>query len=555
MQYQDHITDQPLSHQPVAGEHSAMANGCPVLPDNSLNYPTGSEGELFHNIIHTYRRDTKAPLSLCIQAALGIGAFIQQGLVELKSPSGHITPPSLVIFGILEPAGGKSTVMEKFTAPVDQFIDAHKIKNQALDAEHSHQKEIWDQTRKKLLRDLAKVKADAAIKGEGSDAAKYQKALEKVDTISNALDKHVKNSPKPPSSVGLGILSDATPAAIPKFIKDNRIQSLAIISAEAEEFLNKGIKNHSSILNKGFSGEKTSKHLATRGDESYDIPMTAMLFGQPYIMDKAFGGDNNRMRGTGTVSRSLFSCPQSNIGFQHSQSNSTFGKLSASLHTKINDPNAETNYHRWATALLNQNKSLFESGGSRKRLKLSNDAIDIWYRGRAELDLDLRPDGRYAEFRDHGNRLPEQWLRVALVIHGYNHHGHDEISATTLRLAIELVNCFSTEFQAIFRQSSQEERDIMKLQKWCHDKREQNRRYIAKSIVTTSNPLRPSARLNIALQALLHNHQIGIMSISCQNHRGQATKPMTVIDLLPGQPINQWAIDQAVFQARELNNG
>ncbi|MCK0163733.1 DUF3987 domain-containing protein [Marinobacter sp. S6332] len=227
----------------------------------------------------------------------------------------------------------------------------------------------------------------------------------------------------------------------------------------------KSIKNQSSILNKGFSGEKTSKHLATRGDESYNIPITAIVFGQPYIMEKAFGGDNNRMRGTGTVSRSLFTYPLSAIGNQH-------GALGRTLfdddivQPHINAPYTEKRYCQWATEILNQNVTLFESGGSRRRLKLSRDALDMWYRGRAELDIELRSGGRYADFPDHGKRLPEQWLRVALVIHGYNQPEHEEISVETLRLAIQLVHSFSVEFQNLFRPISTEERDAMKLLKW-----------------------------------------------------------------------------------------
>ncbi len=54
----------------------------PVLPASSSLYLTGmAAGELFHDIVHTYQQESKAPLTLCIQAALGIGAFLQQGLV------------------------------------------------------------------------------------------------------------------------------------------------------------------------------------------------------------------------------------------------------------------------------------------------------------------------------------------------------------------------------------------------------------------------------------------------------------------------------------------
>jgi uncharacterized protein DUF3987 len=178
----------------------------------------------------------------------------------------------------------------------------------------------------------------------------------------------------------------------------------------------------------------------------------------------------------------------------------------------------------------------------------------MWYQGRAELDTQLRPGGRYEQFRDHGNRLPEQWLRVALVIHGYNQREHDEISAHTLRQAILLVNSFSTEFQNVFRPTSQEERDTVKLVKWINDKRSQGFRYIGKSFATTGSSLRPVARLNNALQMLQQNGEIIIGTVPCVDQKGRKTKPMVLLDLNPTLPFDQHALDYAVNQARMLNN-
>lgn len=548
----------------------------PVLPLPSSLYLTGTAGELFNDIIHTYQQESKAPLTLCIQAALGIGALLQQGLVELESPSGHITSASLILFAALEPAAGKSSVMDRFTAPISDFIDAHTAKHQKLADEYAQENEVWERARKALIRNLSKAETEASEllavaeteaeeekQEEGYfelppeaevsseiDNPEYQATLKRIKVLKHALKKHTSKAPSPPAPVGLGILSEATPAAITKFIKEKRIQSLAIISAEGEEFLSKGIKNQSSVLNKGFSGEKTSKQLATRGDESHNAPITALIFGQPYIMEKAFGGDNNRFRGTGTLSRCLFTCPFSGIGYLHRSSVESTNYFQ----TNVDGPTTEKKYHLWASELLDQNVRTFESGASRRRRKLSKDALDMWYQGRAELDIQLRPGGRYEQFRDHGSRLPEQWLRVALVIHGYNQREHEEISVETLRQAIGLVNSFSTEFQNVFRPTSQEERDTLKLLKWINDKRSQGVRYMGKSFATTGSPLRPVARLNNALRILQQSGEINVLTVSCIDQKGRNTKPMVMLDFIPLQPFDQQAFDYAVNQARMLNN-
>lgn len=557
-----------------------------VLPPPSKVYLMWGWRGLFSDIIRTVETQTNAPISLCIQAALGIGAFLQQGLIELESPSGHITSPSLLLFGVLEPASGKSFVMDKFTAPITEFIDAHTQKTQALAEKYDTERGLWEQVRKRLLRDLSKAETEAAVqaaeagedddeqdaedengdepeatesetaqKAEASeeiDNPRHQTTVKKLKNLRLALKNHLKKAPSLPPSIGLGILSDATPAAIPKFIKDNRIQSLAIVSAEAEEFLSKGIKNQSSILNKGFSGEKTSKHLATRGDESHHIPITAIIFGQPHIMEKAFGGENNRMRGTGTISRGLFTYPTSSIGYQYTRLEGTLFSSSWSLQP-VDSQDIEERYRQWATKMLNTNLDHSESKASRKRLKLSREALDMWYRGRAELDIELRPEGRYAAFRDHGNRLPEQWLRVALVIHGYNHHEQDEVSAETLKMAIELVNNFSTEFQELFRPIPPEERDAMKLLKWINDKRAQGVRYIGKSFATTGSSLRPVHRLNSALGILTRNNEIRIGEFPSMDRHGRRTKSILILDLRPDLSEDKAALDSAIQEIRVLN--
>jgi uncharacterized protein DUF3987 len=140
----------------------------PILPSPSSLYLTGIAGELFNDIIHTYQQESKAPLTLCIQAALGIGGFLQQGLVELESPSGHTTSASLILFAALEPAAGKSSVIDRFTAPINEYIDIHTAKHQKLADGHIQEKELWERSRKSLIRDLSNAKREADVMPRGS---------------------------------------------------------------------------------------------------------------------------------------------------------------------------------------------------------------------------------------------------------------------------------------------------------------------------------------------------------------------------------------------------
>lgn len=542
---------QPAAHIPPPATPTAYT---PVLPFPSFDYPTGHPGELFHDIVETVQRSTGAPPSICAQAALGIGAFIHQGLIELEAPTGHITSPSLSLVGALPSATNKSTVLEQFQKPVDNFLADYQLRNRALEDDYHKALENWQGARKELRKKLNKANANLAIKKQGSSAATYQKAIEKAEMLSASLDDHEQQEPKPPTPAGLGILGDATPAAFSRFIKEKGIRSLAVITAEAEEFLTQGIKRQSSLLNKGFSGEATHKHRATRGDESHDIPMTFLLLGQPCIMEAAFGGKNNRMRGTGAMSRMLFTCPPPSTTHLDAEPRNAPIEAILARNRIGQDRNApvKARYNEWVEKQLEKSVRHFHSGASRQRIQLSRDALTLWFQGRDEVKLEFLPGGRYETFHDHGNRLPEQWLRVALVLHGYNCPEDDTISSRTLTTAMGLVNGFSSEFTDIFREVPQIEKDCVTLEEWLNDKRKLYF-FIPQSMATRNGPLRPAARLKEALMMLHHCGSITLFDAPTCNQKGQLTKPMGIINLQPHLPPNYANIDHAVSMGRVFN--
>lgn len=499
-----------------------------VVPLPSYQYLTGQPTDLFARIVQTHHQETHIPLSLCIQAALSIGAFVQQGIRELEAPSGHITPASLMTAGVFPPALGKSTLIERFTAPIDAFMQTHEQTRQQQHKEHVHQQKLWEKTYKNLTDKLGKVNAYALEKQVTGEETKYQKALNLAKILEIALERHRHSEPQPLLPTGLKILGDVTPAGLSQAISQEHIQSLAIISSEAEEFLTKGIQQHSAILNKGFSGEQTQRHLATRGDESHHIPITALLFGQPTVMEQAFGGDNNRLRGTGTIARLLFTSP-SGLSAPH-----------GSAQPAPDAAQAKEDYYYWVDQMLQDNEAHFAAAEPRKRLQLSEEARQLWHQGRQEIHQQIAPNGRYARFEDHARRLPEQWLRVALVLHGYNEPQKPTVSAQTLQLAIQLVNAFSTEFVTIFYQPTQAERDVQQVLQWCDEKRSQGARYATQRYIRKMLDLKPVARIETALNTLACHGQVQCFPFQPTNHKGIRLKPVLMVDLYP-----RYVVDEA----------
>lgn len=563
--------DQPPFQQPFYPQPVYQP---PVLPWPSVDYPTvaqAHQSERFSLIVHAIQQRTKAPLSLCIQAALGVGSFLLQNLVEIQALDGQPTPAILHLIGIADPAEGKSSVMRYFLAPIEAYLEAANERANARKEDYALDLKVWEQTKDRHTKRLSKEmeKEDEMAVERASDASltpaivdpqkphacidqRHLEPSEPHDVQSPEvvrrraiLETRKRKKPTPPESFGMAILSEVTPAAIQKSIRDLGIDSLAIISAEAEEFLKSGIKTRSSILNKGWSLENTNKYLATRGDESNCTPITLILFGQPKIMEDTFGGDSSKLRHSGAVARGLFTYPPSTVGYRMDphphHGNAGFNTPTPDDSWILED------YRSWVTALLERNHNRHLHGTPKQGLRLSSEAQACWEQGRREVEEQLRPGGRYAEHKDHGNRLAEQWLRVAGVLHVYNHGLDGEIGLPTLNLAIHLVNSFSTEFVNIFRTISQEEKDVMKLFQWVQKKRELGHpRYITKSSMKASLNMRPVARFETALETLLQHGRLGLYPVDVT----QRKKKVEMVDFFPEYPFDEWNLQISAFESR-----
>ncbi|MBK1618583.1 hypothetical protein CKO42_09055 [Lamprobacter modestohalophilus] len=527
-------------HPPV---YSALQS---VLPPPTLDYLIGCEGERFADSVHEVQALTMAPLALCLQSALGVGALLMQGVGEVEAPDGRITPASLFLVGIAEPAEGKSSVLNYFLKPIEDALEADKDAQSAQREQYELDLEVWEQIRKRMVRDLAKARVEEALSERGAESEALLEALApSAEELETALHKHLTQKPTPPRSIGLAIVSDITSAAFSTLIKEAQAKSIGIFTGEPQEFLSRGIKQDSSFLNKGYSGEKTTRYRANRGDESHDIPKTVLLLGQPAIIENAFGGEKNPLRDSGTVARCLFTFPPSTVGYR------TYTTDVASHQARIE--RFQDAYRRWVVELIEINRRHFVDGAARKRIRLCPQAQDVWFRLRADVEQATRPGGRYAQHRDHGQRIPEQVLRVAVVIHGYNQGLEGDISVATLSQAIHLVNGFSTEYQRIFRTFSREEKDVMNVLEWVQAQRALNRRYVPKRFASANTSVRPVARLDVALQVLLQNREIDIIQCPSKNQRGIATKPILMIDVFPFYPGDGRLLEQAVLAARRLN--
>ncbi|MGV2931038.1 DUF3987 domain-containing protein [Vreelandella venusta] len=513
---------------------------------------------LFNDITWAMQMGNRAPLLLNVQAALAVGALVLQTQVSVERPNdGEVLPVSQLIIGIADSGERKSGIVDGFMAPVTVYLKAQKQKQIKAWQQYDEDIEVWRKTFKRFKDMKSEAYADRLmdeVEGEKISQGRKKKELPSLESIERSIERLKQKEPIPPKQASIGILSDATPQAIPKFIKEQRVRSLGIVTAEGEEILTNGIKHKSSILNKGYSGEASQRYRVGEGDQSYDIPITVCIYVQPNIALNAFGGSDAKMRGTGTLARALVAFPASTQGTRLLQvpddSNHNTTPPLAYEPTTNEIKTIKKHYSRWVSDKMYRADK--HSEDKRIKMILSREAQTWWHRGFNECETSVLPDGRYVDFRDHASKLPDQWLRVATIIHCYNNGLAGEISLNTLKTAISWVNAFSAQFTQLFPTVSKEDKEYLTLQNYLNEKR-QMCRYLPKSIITSNGPLRPVSRLNIALEKMHQQGGIHIGLLPRYTQTGRPTKPLIVIDLFPQQPHNDCELHQSVQQAYRIS--
>lgn len=413
---------QPPQHpsHPSYLAHQQYNYPSPVLPPPSEKYPTANQflnPGLFAEITDLTQRLTQTPPSLNQITALGFYSFLLQGIVEVKSPDGRTGPVSLFCIGIADPAAGKSSILKYYLSPFDDYFNAYNKQQEERTAKYQFEKKVWSKTEQRYINSLTKaIEREASAKNneESSSKKTSKKTSLSAEAIRTLLEEHQQNKPTPPPPMPLAYQSDITPAAISKYIKENNTQSLGIFSPEAQEVIKNGLKNNSSIYNKGFSSEGTNKYRATRGDESHDIPITVVLLGQPMILDNAFGGDNNLLHGSGLAARCLFTYPTSNVGYRDytNDTTNTDHQIQDDHDAQILEAHAAL-VKKW----IAENSRRAMTGEPKVCLELSKDAKPYLMQLRQEIERQFGPGGRYADHHAHGSRFIELVLRIVGILH------------------------------------------------------------------------------------------------------------------------------------------
>jgi hypothetical protein len=100
-----------------------------------------------------FHAKTQAPMDICANAVLAMGALAGQAHADVRLPTGETKPLSLFLITVARSGERKTSVDSLASVPVRQREADLRINNETAVVEHQNVHAAWDAERKKILND------------------------------------------------------------------------------------------------------------------------------------------------------------------------------------------------------------------------------------------------------------------------------------------------------------------------------------------------------------------------------------------------------------------
>jgi hypothetical protein len=420
------------------------------------------------------RANVKAPIPLIFSSALTAMSVGLQGLFDVRKPLGGSVPCSLMILTIANSGERKSTVENIFLAGVRKF------QNQMLERYESdlsvwrNQLKIWE------LKDKAIQKAIATLAVKGMVTTEAE----------NRLCEHSGTAPKRPRKFKM-LYEDTTSQALFRGLHQD-LPSAGLISGEGLGVLNGPALNDLPKQNSLWSGDPIAVDRVTA--ESFQLDearLTVAMMVQESGFKSYMQVRGEAARGSGLWARFLVCQPKSTQGSRQVEGVTISREHSEKFADRLAD------YVERNVELLDRIKP------QRVIVAFSPEAAQRWVSLSNEIESQISPDGRLNSASDHASKLADNVARLAALFHCFENFEGD-ISLSTLNLAINVGNWYSSEFLKLFDAKGEGEIDADELFDWLKKQSFINGPSMRKNIVRQYGPnrVRDKRRLDNALEVL-----------------------------------------------------
>lgn len=437
------------------------------------------------------QKEVGSPLEAVIITHLAAMSLASQALCDIETRPNLISPVSLYLFGILDSGERKTATFNFVMRPIIDFMSAVKENEQLLRIKRKGEKAAWNEKRQGISRSIRR-KAEL-----GEDTAEE----------SERLAEHFACEPEELKSFNM-VYERYSPAALAKGLASSH-PTLAVLCDEAIFTLQGGGLSDLGLLNKAWDGSPIRISTVSGGEVSIPDPrITMLLLLQSHPFKKLMERKGDSLISSGFMARTFGVMPYPLAGFRFTNSQDN------------HDRSGLTRFHTRIGEILEMNKAHFEKPNQpRRKLTLSDEALENWITINNSIEVDMRPGQIYFSHKDFASKLSNKVARIAALLHFFEGQ-EGSISLSTFQRAISICRWLATSYIGVLTpppEPPQECTDAAQLHLWLSRRVQMtNCNSIKRNDVRQFGPgnLRHWDRINSALSILISHGMIVLQTPS-----------------------------------------
>lgn len=411
-------------------------------------YPVHHFPPVLKDVIQALHSNTQIPIEMIGNVVLAATSLTCQSLIEVIQPHTNMPEPcSLYLMTIAESGEGKTTINKQVMKPCYAFASELILQYEQQLVDYKHKFKLWKIRQQALESNLRQ----AIKKG-------YQGKEEEKD-----ISQHAVNEPQRPARPTF-IYEDTSLKALIEGL--NEYPEAGFISDEAITFFKSYLKNNPGLLNKTWDGEVFDFRRAD--GEIYRITprLTFSLMSQPGVFMDYLNKHEGQARSSGFMSRFLFAWGDSTIG---SRGNT---QEYIAIEHELNL------FHDRISELLKLSKiALSDTAVQKKKLKLMDDALEIWKDNRLKIEIKMAIGHEWEHIRDIASKASSNTLRIAALFQFFYNGSSEDIPPSMVGCAIKIMDWYLNQASVLFYPGSERcqfEQDVCELHAWIMNRIKKN---------------------------------------------------------------------------------
>jgi hypothetical protein len=380
-------------------------------------------------MLYNLERDTarelqhhvQAPDALVGMAVIAAMTFACQGKVDVRLPTGKVSPVTMFMLAIASSGERKSTIDRLVMAPFRDEDRRRTIENLQRIKEYQAEHVVWEARNRGLTQAIAKT----------------IRKREDASALNKELFAHASVKPEVPR-LKLLMHEDVTPAALMEALEGDGV-SIAISTDEGQILFQGAAMDNLGLLNRVWDGPPSlpKSRFRANGDIVSNPRASMWVMAQPEALAQYRARKEAITKGSGHWARYLVGWPGSTQGNRWTIRGEPRWEQLAAFHERVR------------SILESKPASIAGSGDERTVLEFTPEAADAWY-GHAEYVEQLLRSGEFFEdISDFASKLMEIIGRLAAILHHFSGQS-GAISCDSLGRASQIFEWHVYEFKRLF---------------------------------------------------------------------------------------------------------